>query len=195
MQDETKHFSLLGAFCTIISNTIKLIIQQRVLIVLGSKICVIPTCHIINRNWLQISWNLRIDFLSTAAENDATPTFLLYKKLIFCITNLPSGPPEADGEAELQRSDVMPVSHGDEQDVSGLQHAFEIRSLGKPREPLQVRILRFHLHTRKQKLETLYIQYLRGKHVSPLVAVNPTWLVLWSSWDWWGYSLSVSSGE
>lgn len=188
-------FPLLGALCAIISNTIKLIIQQRVLIVLGSKICVITTCHIINWNWLQISWNLQIDFLSTAARNGATPTFLLHKKLLFWTTNLSSGPPEADGEAELQRSDVMPVLHRDEQDVSGLQHTFQIRSLGEPREPLEVRILHFHLHTGNQKLETLYLQYPRGKHGAPWVAVNPTWLVLWSSWDWWGYSLSVSSGE
>lgn len=37
--------------------------------------------------------------------------------------------------------------------------------------------------------------YLQVQHAPPLWTVKPTWLVLWSSCDWWGYSLSVYSGE
>lgn len=58
---------------------------------------------------------------------------------------VPSRPPEADGEAELQGAHVMPVPDGDEQHVSRPQHALGVRSPGEPREALRVRVLHLHL--------------------------------------------------
>lgn len=85
-----------------------------------------------------------------------------------------SRPPEADGEAELQGSNVVPVSHRDEQHFPGLQHALQIRSLGKLREAFRVRILHVHLHGRSQKIgNAAYIftgsavPYLYGLSIPP----------------------------
>lgn len=68
------------------------------------------------------------------------------------VTDVPSRPPEADGEAELQRAHVVPVSHGDEEHVSGLQHAVQVRGLGELREAAQVWVL--HLHLRQTHTHT-----------------------------------------
>lgn len=80
---------------------------------------------------------------------------------------MPSGPPEADGEAEVQRAHVVPVPHGDEEHVSGLQHAVQVRSLGEVREAAQVWILHLHLRGDRRTLEELRLSGLSLWTVDP----------------------------
>lgn len=80
----------------------------------------------------------------------------LQKYFVFIVA-VESWPPEADGETEFQGSDVMPVSHRNEQHISRTQHAFQIRSLGKLRELLCVWILHLNLHGKRLKLDIQHI--------------------------------------
>lgn len=86
-----------------------------------------------------------------------------------------SWPPEADREAELQGSDIMPVSDRDEQHFSWLQYTFKIWSLGKLREALCVWIFHLHLHGSSQKLENAaYICRLNMRSLCGL-SISPDW--------------------
>ena len=54
-------------------------------------------------------------------------------------------PPEADGEAEAERADVVPPARRQVQDRAGLQDALEPRRAGEQREPLRVDPFDVHL--------------------------------------------------